>query len=383
MPNINIYSMTPSQYLALTTKNINSLYFLSNGQLYKGDILINNKAILIPNGEDYPVQGISNTLYTKESGECALWNGSNYTIISYTAFTQVEDLEDRIDSTASFAIDGISFIQKTIKHLKSLNLNSIKAYAFINCKQLIDVDLPNVTTIKAHAFQGCTSLTSINLPNLTTIEGSEYAFQGCTSLTSINLPNLTNLFSYIFQDCTSLTSINLPNLTTVSATYAFRGCTSLTSINLPNLTTIGGNGNFQGCTSLTSINLPNVTSISSSNFQGCTSLTSINLPNLTTIGGGANFQDCTSLTSINLPNLTAINGYTFQGCTSLTTVILRYNELVQLQNISAFNNTPIKSGTGYVYVPDDLVNTYKAATNWKSYKNQIKGISELPNDGGE
>ena len=31
-----------------------------------------------------------------------------------------------------------------------------------------------------------------------------------------------------------------------------------------------------------------------------------------------------------------------------------------------------------IYVPDALVNDYKAATNWSTYADRIKGISELP-----
>ena len=43
--------------------------------------------------------------------------------------------------------------------------------------------------------------------------------------------------------------------------------------------------------------------------------------------------------------------------------------------------TPIASGTGYIYVPDELVNTYKTTDvsfGWGYYASQIKGLSELP-----
>ncbi len=48
-----------------------------------------------------------------------------------------------------------------------------------------------------------------------------------------------------------------------------------------------------------------------------------------------------------------------------------------LSNSNAFANTPIAQGTGYIYVPDNLVASFKTATNWSTYASQIKGVSEL------
>ena len=40
--------------------------------------------------------------------------------------------------------------------------------------------------------------------------------------------------------------------------------------------------------------------------------------------------------------------------------------------------TVIASGTGYVYVPSALVNSYKSATNWSTYADQIRAIEDYP-----
>lgn len=37
----------------------------------------------------------------------------------------------------------------------------------------------------------------------------------------------------------------------------------------------------------------------------------------------------------------------------------------------AFNNTPIKSGTGSIYVPASLVDAYKSAENWSYFSDRI------------
>ena len=156
-------------------------------------------------------------------------------------------------------------------------------------------------------------------------------------------------------------------------------CPYLRTVNLPNITSIG-NYTFNGCTSLTSIDLPNVTSIGDGAFSYCRNLTSINLPNVTSIGSNA-FYSCDRLTSIDLPNVTSIGIAAFQRCSSLTKIIIGTDsDICTLKSTNTFDNTPIASGMGYIYVPDDKVDTYKSATNWSTYASQIKPISELPSE---
>ena len=136
---------------------------------------------------------------------------------------------------------------------------------------------------------------------------------------------------------------------------------------------------FYNCTNLTTINLPKCTSIDYGAFRVCTSLTTINLPKCTSIGEYA-FYYCTNLTTVNLPKCTSIGDGAFHSCTNLTTIILSNNQIVSLMGFLTFNNSGISRGSGYVYVPDNLVDSYKTATNWSNYANRIKPISELPNN---
>ena len=139
---------------------------------------------------------------------------------------------------------------------------------------------------------------------------------------------------------------------------------------------------FNGCSNLTSVDLPAVTNIGSNAFASCTNLTSVNLPAVTNIGSNA-FQSCSNLTSVNLPAITSIVGtYVFSSCSKLTSLILRKSDSIcTLSNINAFKNTPIKSGTGYIYVPRALVDTYKAASNWSTYANQFRALEDYTVDG--
>ena len=64
-------------------------------------------------------------------------------------------------------------------------------------------------------------------------------------------------------------------------------------------------------------------------------------------------------------NVTSIRGYAFANCTNLNKVILRSNAVVDLSDDSIFENTPIASGEGNIYVPDGLLNDYNA--NYSNY----------------
>lgn len=122
-----------------------------------------------------------------------------------------------------------------------------------------------------------------------------------------------------------------------------------------------------------------VTRVKTYAFYKCTDLTSADFPAATSIKSTA-FQSCTGLISVDFPNITNIEGYVFQNCKKLTALILRADQVCTLFATNAFTGTPIESGTGYIYVPDDLVEDYKAATNWSTYADQIKPISELPEE---
>ena len=104
---------------------------------------------------------------------------------------------------------------------------------------------------------------------------------------------------------------------------------------------------------------------------------------VTSIGENA-FYGCSKLTTANFPVATIIGGAAFYGCSALTALILRSATMCKLNDTSAFSNTPIASGTGYIYVPRALVDSYKAAAKWSTYANQFRAIEDYPDIcGGE
>lgn len=172
----------------------------------------------------------------------------------------------------------------------------------------------------------------------------------------------------------TLTEYSNDTLTSVKP-YTFRNATKLKTLNLPNVTSIGTQS-FHTCTGLTSVDFPNLTTLEAYGFTGCTGLTSVNFPRLTYLQASC-LQSCTSLEVVDFAKVNQIGNLVFDGCTNLKKVILRYDGVCKLSNKAAFTNMPVAQGTGYIYIPDNLVESYKVAQNWSNYANQFKGLSEL------
>ena len=101
---------------------------------------------------------------------------------------------------------------------------------------------------------------------------------------------------------------------------------------------------------------------------------------ITTIGPGA-FNKCTELTIVVLPKCSEIRPSAFASCTALKAVILPGNKVCVLPSNNAFNISSIAKGTGYVYVPAALVDSYKTATNWSTFATQFRALEDYTVDG--
>ena len=172
---------------------------------------------------------------------------------------------------------------------------------------------------------------------------------------------VTNLRTGAFAECTNLTCVSLPNCTTMNyGTRTFYNCKSLSSVELPKLETITeGSYTFSGVRSIREINLPSLTKI--------TSMTAF-------------FQNCQNVRKIILPLLggTTIGNTCFDNNYQLNTLVLGGDTLNPLDSTNAFRNAGSQTASGLsIYVPDNLVEAYKTATNWVSMADKIKPMSEL------
>jgi hypothetical protein len=179
--------------------------------------------------------------------------------------------------------------------------------------------------------------------------------------------------AYGFLDDT-LTTIDSEALIVVQ--YACRYLKNLEMVNLPECTNIGGYA-FQGCSNLTSINAPKLTTVASYSFND-SGLVSIDFPSLNPVTSYS-FSGCAALKKADFGRAGTIGGGAFLDATVLETLILRKSdEICKLNNVNSLNNTPIANGTGYIYVPSALVDSYKSATNWSTYAAQIRAIEDYP-----
>ena len=210
----------------------------------------------------------------------------------------------------------------------------------------------------------------------------------------LNLCKNTTNCSNMFVMCSDLISLNLNNFDTSKVTNMmgmFSECSSLISLNLSNFDTsnvVDMNSMFSGCSSLKSIDVSNFDTSNVTNMNSmfifCSELKSIDVSNFDTsnvVDMNSMFSECSSLTSIDLSsfntsNVTDSDGL-FAGCLNLTSVIINRPEVFRLTGANGFLLTPIEAGNGYIYVPDDLVETYKISYGWTQFANQIKPISEL------
>ena len=171
---------------------------------------------------------------------------------------------------------------------------------------------------------------------------SEYAFYGCTALKTVIGTNVTSLRSDCFSGCTALETVSFPLLKTMD-------------------------GGFENCTALKNVDLPAVKNIRKQYaFRKCTALEKIDLPVCTHIGVGTSYACCA-----------------FQNCSSLTTAILRSETMCELDDRSVFSDTPIAKGTGYIYVPQALIESYQAHEKWSTYADQFRAIEDYPDICGQ
>ena len=86
-------------------------------------------------------------------------------------------------------------------------------------------------------------------------------------------------------------------------------------------------------------------------------------------------QACRNLMSAKFTALLKIAAQAFYSCTKLYTLILDTDDMVFLENINAFQFTPIGMGTGNIYVPDALLATYRDDETWGHFYSQILPLS--------
>ena len=227
--------------------------------------------------------------------------------------------------------------------------------------------------------------------------GDQETLDGLIDRSLINLEEngVTSLRNYAFSDNDAIKKVNLPSLTSMGI-YSFQNCKLLEEADLPLVTTVNNYG-FSGCNSLEKLDINNLDRLNQYALQNCYSLNDIDTLEVTNIGnysflyngvGELILPVCTSLgtytgqgqrmSTIDLTKNISISSNKFNGANGLVHLILRSSTLCSLGNTNALTGTPLANNIGWIYVPTDLINTYKSATNWSTYADQIVDINEYP-----
>lgn len=241
-------------------------------------------------------------------------------------------------------------------------------------KQLKTVSLANITSIPVYAFYGCTALVSITAPLVTTVD--IYAFDSCAELTTVNMPSAYSILYNAFSGCTKLSLISLSTSRALNiGLSAFEECSSLRTFNFTRISSLGSDA-FMYSGLVGDIDFSNSTKDFESRVFAYTGITSFK-------SAGSNFAggvclNCTSLKSVKIDRARTIASGAFKNCSSLKEIEVgtyRTTSVCTLYDSDVFDGC---TSLAVIYVPDQQVNAYKAASNWSAYADKIKGISEKP-----
>ena len=117
-------------------------------------------------------------------------------------------LDANADNSVFYAIrEALSSASGGSIDLTVCGVEALPSSAFLNCKPLKVISLPDVKSIESVAFQDCIGLKTIYAPIVSSI--SDYAFADCTELNSVTLGNISaagiNIFDNVFTEIVDLT----------------------------------------------------------------------------------------------------------------------------------------------------------------------------------
>ena len=238
----------------------------------------------------------------------------------------------------------VSFLENTFSEINDSTVTVInRPDAFNNDTSIKLINLPNVSSVCQSGLRNVRYMETLSLPACTWLGAS--AIAGCSSLYNVYIPNVEYAGPYAMTDW-DITSITLPKLSDTTK------------------------GLFIGCRNLTYVDLPLVSGISFQTFSACSKLVDCSFPNVTHVNKSA-FHGCSNLSTLVLPKVVFMSSYAFYLAYSFKRLVLPSSSVCRIDTSITFIQCGITSPVngiydGHVYVPESLVDTYKAADYWST-----------------
>ena len=293
-----------------------------------------------------------------------------------------------------------------------IKADKIASNAFTGCSKLEDTVLgESLKSIGNSAFKDCASLRGITIPDSVTGIG-DWCFSGCGSLAYAKIgAGVSVIPDEAFYNCKSLPEITIPKTVESIGDEVFYGCTSLAGVTIADRETelkLGSNGSnpmFSSCplksvyiggnitygtsaydgyspfyrnTSLETVRITDKeTEISENEFYGCTSLKSVSMGDgIDTIGRYA-FSGCSALESFSFgTGLKSIGDEAFSDCTGMKKLVSK-TAVPPVCGSQALDD--INKWECTLYVPQESLDAYKSAAQWKEFFFLETGIKNVPN----
>lgn len=170
---------------------------------------------------------------------------------------------------------------------------------------------------------------------------------------------VTRIPNRIFYQCTELVTITLPTTLTNFDGSCIEGCSKLTTIK----------GNFNNVTTSSGMSRTVGPPLKTIDGEGA-----LRLPNIVTVGNYAFCRFPADIAVIDVGDkCTSIGTGAFQSCAAATLICRAVNP----PTLSTGSLNSMSRLTA-IYVPDESVNAYKAATQWNTKADIIFPLSQMP-----
>lgn len=343
-----------------TGENINNPLIASNENEmdnYLNDSKYNGKFVqyigpdgIYKNNGIYKIENKSAILYTDTTDGTA---SSNDILLNKIAYSNGEKLIGTIESETIPEVNQNTTLNTANKYITDniiINIENKNPYIASSDEEM-ESYLQDIKYLGSFVkFTGISELYVTNEIYKVATTGNPTQYEPVGSTLSVKDFLTVRNGQYLFYNCNSLTNDQLNSIIKYDDTE-----------NVTNMSNM-----FEGCSNLTTIPSLDTSNVTNMNFM---------------------FENCYKLTKIDIRKLANSNGDFTHNCYSLKTLIIRTMDTIPSLQSNSFTNCYHFYGTvdatynpdglkdGRIYVPDDKVESLKAATNWSVFADIIVPLS--------